>query len=51
MILDLVDSRILRYLVDHGRVAVQHVADYASLSQSTCSRRIQSLEAQGIISG
>jgi DNA-binding Lrp family transcriptional regulator len=49
--LDKIDSRILKALAADARLPVSQIADMAGLSQSACTRRIQSLEQRGAIVG
>lgn len=49
--LDETDIRILRTMQGDGGLTVAEIAARAGLSQSACSRRIASLEAEGIIRG
>jgi Lrp/AsnC family leucine-responsive transcriptional regulator len=49
--LDKTDLRILATLQTQGRVTNAELADMASLSPSACLRRVQKLEAEGVISG
>ncbi len=46
---DRIDRKILAALVGNGRASVSDVAEQAGLSQSACTRRIQSLERAGAI--
>jgi len=50
-ILDRIDYRIITALENDGRATVSALADKVGLSQSACTRRIQALEAEGIIAG
>lgn len=49
--LDDIDRRILRELGREGRLSNLALAERVGLSPSACLRRVQSLEASGIISG
>lgn len=51
MQLDAIDRRILKRLAEDGRATVGAVADVAGISPSACTRRIQALEADGLIGG
>jgi Lrp/AsnC family transcriptional regulator len=50
-VLDRVDRRILDLLQREGALSVAEVASRTGLSTTTCWRRIQTLEAQGVILG
>ncbi len=45
------DRHILRVLARDGRISNLDLADRVSLSPSACLRRVQSLEAAGVIAG
>jgi Lrp/AsnC family leucine-responsive transcriptional regulator/Lrp/AsnC family transcriptional regulator len=47
--IDETDRRILRVMQKDGNLTVTQVAEQVGLSQSPCSRRIASLQADGII--
>ncbi len=49
--LDRTDLRLLAELQAHGRVTNAELAERVSLSPSACLRRVQRLEAEGVISG
>ena len=49
--LDRTDMRLLAELQAHGRVTNAELAERVSLSPSACLRRVQRLEADGVISG
>ena len=49
MQLDATDRRILRVLQKQGRVTNAELAEQVNLSPSACHRRVQRLEAEGII--
>jgi Lrp/AsnC family leucine-responsive transcriptional regulator/Lrp/AsnC family transcriptional regulator len=49
--LDETDIRILRAMQGDGGLTVAEIALRAGISQSACSRRIASLEAEGVIRG
>jgi Lrp/AsnC family transcriptional regulator, leucine-responsive regulatory protein len=49
--LDELDTAILRYLERHGRATNYEVGEAVGLSASAASRRIQGLEAGGVIRG
>lgn len=51
MQIDRIDSAILQRLADDARISVSQVAAAVGLSQSACTRRIQALEAAGLIEG
>lgn len=51
MQLDRIDSAILQRLGADGRASVSQIAGEVGLSQSACTRRIQALEAAGLIEG
>src|SRR5690242_118709 len=48
---DRIDSAILQRLAADARAAVSRIASEVGLSQSACTRRIQALEAAGLIEG
>jgi Lrp/AsnC family transcriptional regulator len=50
-VLDRVDRRILDLLQREGALSVAEVAARTGLSTTTCWRRIQAMEAQGVILG
>ena len=47
--IDETDLRILRTMQEDGNLTVTEIAERVGLSQSPCSRRISSLQANGII--
>jgi DNA-binding Lrp family transcriptional regulator len=49
--LDDIDQKILRELSKDGRLSNLHLADRVGLSPSACLRRVQALEASGVIKG
>ncbi|HAI58278.1 MAG TPA: AsnC family transcriptional regulator [Xanthomonadaceae bacterium] len=49
--LDRTDLAILRALQAHGRLANVELAERVNLSPSACLRRVQRLEAEGVITG
>ena len=49
--LDRTDLRILALLQGNGRATNAEIAESVSLSASACLRRIQRLEADGVIAG
>ena len=49
--MDAIDSNILRQLQRDGRVTNLQLAERVGLSPSACLRRVQALEAQGVIKG
>lgn len=49
MQIDDTDRRILRVLQKQGRISNAELADLINLSASACHRRVQRLEAEGII--
>lgn len=49
--MDTIDSNILRHLQRDGRVTNLQLAERVGLSPSACLRRVQALEAAGIIKG
>ena len=51
MQIDRIDSTILQRLAEDARAAVSQIAAAVGLSQSACTRRIQALEAAGLIEG
>jgi Lrp/AsnC family leucine-responsive transcriptional regulator len=51
MQIDRIDSAILQRLGEDARATVSQIAVAVGLSQSACTRRIQALEAAGLIEG
>lgn len=51
MTIDATDARILDALQHHGRMSNAELAEKVNLSASACHRRVQRLEAEGIIRG
>lgn len=51
MHIDRIDRAILRLLADDARLQVSQIAQRVGLSQSACSRRLQALEAAGLVAG
>lgn len=51
MQIDAFDRKIIAALVHEGRLSAVEIAGRVGLSPSACTRRIQSLEAAGIIAG
>ena len=49
--MDAIDSNILRHLQRDGRVTNLQLAERVGLSPSACLRRVQALEAAGVIRG
>ncbi|MDQ0471932.1 Lrp/AsnC family transcriptional regulator [Labrys wisconsinensis] len=49
--LDAIDRKILRHLVEDGRMSNLDVAERVGLSPTPCSRRIRQLEESGVIDG
>ena len=49
--MDRIDKRILQELRRDGRIANTQLADRVGLSPSACLRRVQALEAAGVITG
>ncbi|MEM6745583.1 MAG: winged helix-turn-helix transcriptional regulator, partial [Pseudomonadota bacterium] len=49
--IDDIDRRILRELSRDGRISNAALSERAGLSASACLRRVQALEAAGIIRG
>lgn len=49
--LDRINERILQLLSDNGRLSNIDLADLVGLSPSACLRRVQELEARGVITG
>src|ERR1051325_189540 len=49
--MDRIDTAILKLLAADARAPVSQVAAAVGLSQSACTRRIQGLEASGLIRG
>ncbi|MBM6592980.1 Lrp/AsnC family transcriptional regulator [Microvirga pudoricolor] len=48
--MDSIDRKILRALQDDANISIAELADRVGLSQTPCWKRIQRLEAQGVIS-
>ena len=48
---DRVDRGILKMLAQDARAPVSRIAERVGLSQSACTRRIQAMEASGMITG
>lgn len=51
MKLDKIDSSILKALQDNARISNVDLANNVGLSPSACSRRVEHLEAAGVITG
>lgn len=51
MAMDAIDRKILQELEANGRISNLQLADKVGLSPSACLRRVQVLEAEGIIRG
>ncbi|HET8899063.1 MAG TPA: Lrp/AsnC family transcriptional regulator [Rhodanobacteraceae bacterium] len=51
MALDRIDLRLLAVLQTQGRITNAELADKVNLSPSACLRRVQRLEADGVITG
>lgn len=49
--MDAIDSKILRDLESEGRISNLQLAERVGLSPSACLRRVQALEAGGVIKG
>lgn len=49
--MDAIDSKILRELEAEGRISNLQLAERVGLSPSACLRRVQALEASGVIKG
>jgi len=49
--MDAIDARILHHLERDGRVTNLQLAERIGLSPSACLRRVQALEASGVIKG
>jgi Lrp/AsnC family leucine-responsive transcriptional regulator len=49
--MDAIDTNILRHLEQDGRVTNLELAERVGLSPSACLRRVQALEASGVIKG
>ncbi|GEN98789.1 hypothetical protein NSE01_06220 [Novosphingobium sediminis] len=49
--MDAIDSKILRELEVEGRISNLQLAERVGLSPSACLRRVQALEASGVIKG
>jgi len=49
--LDATDARILRELQKNGRITNAELGEKANLSPSACHRRVQRMEAEGLIRG
>lgn len=47
--IDTIDARILRALQKTGRMSNSELSEKVNLSQSACHRRVQRLEAEGVI--
>ncbi|WP_226782057.1 Lrp/AsnC family transcriptional regulator [Oceaniglobus trochenteri] len=50
-VIDTTDRRILSVLQGRGRISNADLAEAVNLSASACHRRVQRLEAEGVISG
>jgi len=50
-IMDATDDKILRILRKDGRITHQALAERVGMSASTCQRRVEAMERQGIIAG
>ena len=50
-IMDAIDDKILRILRKDGRITHQALAERVGMSASTCQRRVEAMERQGIIAG
>lgn len=48
---DRIDARILRALLDDGRMSMQQLSERIGLSPTPTARRVQRLESTGVISG
>ena len=49
MKIDAIDQRILNQLQRRGKISNVELAEAANLSASACHRRVQRLEAKGVI--
>jgi Lrp/AsnC family leucine-responsive transcriptional regulator len=49
--MDAIDAKILQELESDGRISNLQLAERVGLSPSACLRRVQSLEAEGVIRG
>ena len=49
--MDATDDKILRILRKDGRITHQALAERVGMSASTCQRRVEAMERQGIIAG
>ncbi len=49
--LDAIDRKILKHLVEDGRMSTLDLAEKVGLSPTPCSRRIRQLENTGVIEG
>ena len=49
--LDLIDRKIVAELMRDATLPVAQIADKAGLSQTPCWKRIQKLEASGVLTG
>jgi DNA-binding Lrp family transcriptional regulator len=49
--MDAIDAKILQALENDGRITNLQLADRVGLSPSACLRRVQNLEADGVIKG
>lgn len=49
--MDAIDAKILQQLESDGRISNLQLAERVGLSPSACLRRVQALEAEGVIKG
>jgi len=49
--LDAIDRRILRELVEDGRISIRELAERVALSTSATSERVRRLERRGVVTG
>jgi Lrp/AsnC family transcriptional regulator len=49
--LDLIDRKIVAVLMDDATTSIAQIADRVGLSQTPCWKRIQKLEAAGVVTG
>ncbi|MEM6637066.1 MAG: Lrp/AsnC family transcriptional regulator [Pseudomonadota bacterium] len=49
--MDAIDARILREVQDNGRISIADLAERVGLSATPCARRLERLQARGVITG
>src|SRR5688500_2978032 len=49
--MDAIDTKILRFLQEDASISIAELAQRVNLSQTPCWKRIQRLEASGVIKG